>query len=78
MSTFGGKADMTIAMHLFRRVGKLDQRTISPSPQSRRFGNFRVPYSAAVAIGTRGQDGLGTGCHHFATPISFAITFAAL
>jgi hypothetical protein len=53
--------------------GKLDQRTISPSPQSR-----RSAYSAAVAIGTRGQDGLGTGCHHFATPISFAITFAAL
>ncbi len=22
-------------------------------------------YSAAVAIGMRGQDGLGTGCHHF-------------
>jgi hypothetical protein len=38
----------------------------------------RVPYSAAVAIATRGQDGLGTGCHHFATPSSFAITFAAL
>lgn len=38
----------------------------------------RVPYSAAVAIATRGQDGLGTGCHHFVTPSSFAITFAAL
>jgi len=40
--------------------------------------NLRVRYSAAVAIATRGQDGLGTGCHHFATPNSFAITFAAL
>jgi len=44
----------------------------------RHFENLGVSYSAAVAIATRGQDGLGTGCHHFATPNSFAITFAAL
>ena len=41
-------------------------------------GCGRLPYSAAVAIATRGQDGLGTGCHHFATPSSLVMTFAAL
>ena len=35
-------------------------------------------YSAAVAIGSRGQDGLRTGCHHLAMPKSRAITLAAL
>jgi hypothetical protein len=35
-------------------------------------------HSAAIAIGLRGQDGLGTGCHHFWTPRSLAITLAAL
>ena len=35
-------------------------------------------HSAAIAIGMRGQDGLGTGCHHFWTPRSRAITLAAL
>ena len=35
-------------------------------------------HSAAIAIGMRGQDGLGTGCHHFWTLRSRAITLAAL
>jgi len=35
-------------------------------------------HSAAIAVGMRGQDGLGTGCHHFWTLRSRAITLAAL
>jgi len=78
MSALPPKADIRYCDRHVRFVPKADMKgpTISwgqtdcPQPMSN--------HSAAIAVGMRGQDGLGTGCHHFWTLRSRAITLAAL
>ena len=57
---------------VIRDMAKPDRPTRWQSKPLRACNRARRPaiaelpnYSAAVAIGMRGQDGLGTGCHHF-------------
>src|SRR5215472_11319531 len=90
MSALPPKADIVECDRHVRFVPKADMKglySITPSATEDRPDDIVGPngcpqpmsnHSAAIAIGMRGQDGLGTGCHHFWTLRSRAITLAAL
>src|SRR5215469_6572371 len=90
MSALPPKADIGTHSRDVRFVPKADMKglySMTSSAMQNRSDDIVGPngcpqpmsnHSAAIAIGMRGQDGLGTGCHHFWRLRSRAITLASV